>query len=86
MYVSHVAQVTGQVSLLGLIVREQGRILVNTFLLYIKCNNGLCAYLQYKSLSIIHYTRIHLLHVPLGHKGWVTSNKTFMYVWSPQVQ
>ena len=63
MYISHVAQVsdtaqvTRQVSLLGLIACEQGRKLVNTFLLHIICCIGLCAYLLYK-LSIIHHARI----------------------------
>ena len=46
------AQVTRQVSLLGLIARGQGRKLVNTFLLHIICCIGLCVYLLYK-LSII---------------------------------
>ena len=43
--VSDIAQVTRQVSLLGLIVREQGRKLVNTFLLHIICCIEQCAYL-----------------------------------------
>ena len=63
MYICHVAQVsdtaqvTRQVSLLGLIEWEEVRKLVNTFLLHIICCIELCAYLQYK-LSIIHHARI----------------------------
>ena len=67
-YISHVAQVsdtaqvTRQVSLLGIIAREQGRKLANTFLLYIICCIELCAYLQY-ILSIIHHTRIQVSYI-----------------------
>ena len=64
--VSDTAQVTRQVSLLGLIACEQGRKLVNTFLLHIIGCIGLCAILQHK-LSIIHYTRIQLLHAVCTH-------------------
>ena len=55
--VSDTAQVNRQVLLLGLIVREQVRKLLNTFLLYIICCIELCAYLQYK-LSLIYHIRI----------------------------
>ena len=72
MYISHVAQVsdtaqvTRQVSLLGLVECEQGRKLTNTFLLHIICCIGLYGHLQYK-LSIIHHNRIYLLHVHTTH-------------------
>ena len=56
-YISHVAQVTWQVSLLELIAWEQGRKLVITFLLHIICCIGLCTHLFYK-LSIIHHIKV----------------------------
>ena len=64
MYMSHVAQVsdtawvTRQVPLLGLNEREQGRKLVNTFLLHIIiCCIGLCARIYVCSINCLSFTK-----------------------------
>ena len=80
------AQVTRQVSLLGLIAWEQGRKLVNTFLLHILCCIGLCAYLPYKLSIICHPGYNYYVHTYVGsymvwfQREWFTYDPNDVFI------